>query len=175
MGGHVNTVWADEHSSALLAFLADGMSFSQSASALNEKFSTSYSRNAACGKAFRLNFKVPKRAKAVRTPRKRDRERIIPAIKPKPRIEEIQIRCAEIEPRHITLDQLERDDCRYPFGEGPFTFCGRQIEEGRSYCPEHQWLATTRPRTTSEAGTENRARHMRRLNYRKALLQEAMA
>jgi GcrA cell cycle regulator len=174
MGGHVNATWTDEQSTALIEMLASGKSYAEIAAGLNERFSTNYSRNAACGKGFRLQVRAIPKPKAIRKPRKRQEPRITVS-KPVVRTEEIRIRCAEIEPRHLTLEQLESNDCRYPFGEGPFTFCGRQIEEGRSYCPEHQWLATTRPRTTSEAGTENRARHMRRLNYRKALLQEAMA
>ena len=80
-------------------------------------------------------------------------------------------RCAEIEPRHITLEQLEPNDCRYPFGDGPFTFCGLMNVEGRSYCPEHFKLSTAKERSNSEAVTEARARRMRGINFRKALLE----
>lgn len=48
-----------------------------------------------------------------------------------------QIRCAEVLPRHLSLLELEPDDCRYPYGEGPITFCGRAKRENSSYCPAH--------------------------------------
>lgn len=173
MGGHVNTIWTDEQSEVLVALLAQGRSYAEIAEALNEQFSTSYSRNAACGKGFRLRVTAPPKIRAIPKKRKRDRE-YIPTVKPKQRIEEVRLRCAEIEPRHLTLDQLEPDDCRYPFGDNPFTFCGRLKVEGRSYCPEHFRLSTAKERTNSEAVTDARARRMRGINFRKSLL-EGMA
>lgn len=36
------------------------------------------------------------------------------------------------------ITELEPGQCRYPFGEGPFTFCGApQCGEETSYCAEH--------------------------------------
>ena len=43
--------WAPEHSDALREFIAKGMSFSEAARAINSRFNTSYSRNAALGRA----------------------------------------------------------------------------------------------------------------------------
>jgi GcrA cell cycle regulator len=172
MGGHVNETWTDEQSSVLIEMLADGRSYAEIAVALNEQFNTNYSRNAACGKGFRLRVTAPPKIKAPPRKRQRNQQRI-QAVKPKPRIEEILLRCIEIEPRHLTLDQLESQDCRYPFGDNPFTFCGRHIMEGRSYCVEHFRLATTHNRSNSEAVTDARARHMRRVNFRKSLLEGA--
>lgn len=167
---HVNSVWTDTQSEVLIRMLAAGNSYAQIAVALNQQFNTNYSRNAVCGKGFRLRVKAPPKMKAPPKPRKRDRERI-QTVKPAPRVEEIRLRCAEIEPRHLTLEQLEPRDCRYPFGDGPFTFCGRLNDEVSSYCPEHAWLTRMRARSTTEALTEIRARWMRRLNYRKTLLE----
>lgn len=172
MGGHVNETWTDEQSAFLIEMLADGRSYAEIAVALNEQFNTNYSRNAACGKGFRLQVTAPPKMRALPKPRKRQPAKIS-TVKPVMRIEEIRIRCAEIEPRHITMDQLELNDCRYPFGDGPFTFCGRHIMEGRSYCVEHFRLATTHNRSNSEAVTDARARHMRRVNFRKSLLEGA--
>jgi GcrA cell cycle regulator len=172
MGGHVNTIWTDEQSEALTTMLATGKSFSQIAAELNAQFNTNYSRNAACGKGYRLGLAAPQKVKAAPKKRKRGRDRAA-AIKPLPRVEEIQLRCAEIEPRHLTLDQLEPNDCRYPFGEGPqFTFCGR-VTDGGSYCTEHFHLTKMRARTNSEAVTNARARRMRGINFRRALLENA--
>ena len=167
MGGHVNTVWTDEQSEVLIALLAQGKSFSEIASALNEQFNTTYSRNAACGKGFRLKVTARPKIKAPRKERKRER---IQTVKPALRIEEIQLRCAEIEPRHLTLDQLEPDDCRYPFGDNPFTFCGRLNLDGSSYCAEHSQLTVTNTRSNSDAVTAARARRMRGINFRRSLL-----
>lgn len=51
------------------------------------------------------------------------------------------LRCVETKSRNLTLEQLEHDDCRYPFGdEPPFTFCGRIKTKNSSYCIEHLQL-----------------------------------
>ena len=168
---HVNAVWTDEQSAALQALLAAGISYSEIAATINERFNTNFSRNAACGKGHRLQVKAPQKPKAI--PKQRERRPSIAAAKPIPRVEEIRIRCAAIEPRHLTLDQLETNDCRYPFGDNPFTFCGRLNLDGRSYCVEHFRLATMHTRTNSEAVSAARARRMRGINFRKALLEAA--
>src|SRR5579862_7787031 len=53
----------------------------------------------------------------------------------------LQLRCVAVTPRHVSLVDLEANDCRYPYGgdaEGdPITFCGRPRHEGSSYCPSH--------------------------------------
>ena len=171
MGGHVNAVWTDEQSAMLMEMLADGRSYAEIAVALNDRFDTNYSRNAACGKGFRLQVTAPPKIRA--TPKKRKREQTrIQTVKPPPRIEEIRLRCIEIEPRHLTLEQLDTNDCRYPFGDGPFTFCGLLIMEGKPYCPDHFRLSTAKERTNSEAVTEARARRMRGINFRKSLLEK---
>lgn len=35
------------------------------------------------------------------------------------------------------LIDLERNDCRFPFGDGPFLFCAEVQKLGSSYCAEH--------------------------------------
>ena len=53
----------------------------------------------------------------------------------------VQLRCVEIDPRHLSLIDLERGDCRYPYGgdeEGEaITFCGHPRRPGSSYCTPH--------------------------------------
>ena len=53
----------------------------------------------------------------------------------------LALRCVGIVPRHLSLLDLEPDDCRYPFGgdaEGEaITFCGHPRREGSSYCVSH--------------------------------------
>src|SRR5258705_10566529 len=55
------TNWAPGHSDALRGYLAQGMSFSQIARAINAKFNTAYSRNATIGRARRLGLMGPDR------------------------------------------------------------------------------------------------------------------
>ena len=51
-----STNWAPEHSDALREYLGRGMSFSEIAKAINAKFKTAYSRNAAIGRARRMGL-----------------------------------------------------------------------------------------------------------------------
>ena len=39
---------------------------------------------------------------------------------------------------HLTLLELERTSCRYPFGDkAPYLYCGKPIRDATSYCPHH--------------------------------------
>ena len=59
--------------------------------------------------------------------------------------------CLEIEPRHVTLAELGPDDCRYPFGERDFTFCGNTKLAGSSYCRVHHAACWVKPLKTWRA------------------------
>jgi GcrA cell cycle regulator len=60
-------------------------------------------------------------------------------------IKPVKLRCVAIEPRHLSLIELERGDCRYPYGgdeEGEaITFCGHPRRPGSSYCTPHFHLS----------------------------------
>lgn len=43
-------------------------------------------------------------------------------------------------PAHVSLEELTRLSCRFPYGDGPFTFCGCETQEGRVYCGPHHEL-----------------------------------
>jgi GcrA cell cycle regulator len=161
--------WATKHSEALREYLAKGMSFSEIADAINAKFKTAYSRNAAIGRATRLGLAGPDRPrdlpkhwpnpppKQAQPQLHKPRERSTPQfMRPVPifkRTETAKLRCVEINPRHLSLMELERGDCRYPYGgdaEGEaITFCGHPRREGSSYCVPHFQL-TRGPGTASE-------------------------
>jgi len=51
------------------------------------------------------------------------------------------LRHADITPRQIAFADLEPEHCRYPYGEGPYRFCGHVRRPGSSYCPAHAELA----------------------------------
>jgi GcrA cell cycle regulator len=65
-------------------------------------------------------------------------------VQPKPvsvSAEPVGLRCVGITPRLISLIDLERGDCRYPYGgdkDGEaIAFCGHPRREGSSYCTAH--------------------------------------
>src|ERR1700722_15407501 len=163
----MQSTWEEAHSVALRDYLEKGMSFAEIARALNERFGTAYTRNAAIGRARRLGLSVPMRERAARAlnkPKQADARRIrelrarkAATAAPKPdtleRAAVLQLRCVAITPRHLALVDLEADDCRYPYGgdvEGePITFCGHPRREGSSYCVSHFHL-TSNPDLATE-------------------------
>ena len=38
----------------------------------------------------------------------------------------------------LPLGLLSESQCRWPHGDGPFTFCGQAQERGSPYCPDHK-------------------------------------
>jgi GcrA cell cycle regulator len=150
------TNWAPEHSAALRDYLLSGMSYAEIARAINAKFNTLYSRSAALGRARRMGLAARERhgeasgrpSKSQQTRLHHVRERFastarwfVPVFE---RVEWPKLRCVEIEPRHLSLIELEHGDCRYPYGgdeEGePITFCGHPRREDSSYCTAHFYL-----------------------------------
>ena len=148
-----STNWAPAHCEALRENLAKGMSYSEIAEAINAKFNTAYSRNAALGRARRMGLagadrpgiwpRQPTKAEQSKSHKMRERFAsmsgwIVPVFE---RNETIKLRCVETDPRHLSLLQLEPGDCRYPYGgdeEGEaITFCGQPCGEDSSYCAPH--------------------------------------
>ncbi len=76
------------------------------------------SRNAVIGKANRLGLAKP--TKSSRT-RRRTAIKLVPPPKP----------------RGIPLLALKASQCRWPRGEGPYTFCGLRTKPGQPYCEGH--------------------------------------
>jgi GcrA cell cycle regulator len=159
--------WEEAHSATLRELVEKGMSFSEVARTLNERFGTSFTRNAAIGRARRMGLSVPQRvnpASAFPALKKPDARRIhqkrariladtLPPLTTQERAAALQLRCVAITPRHLTLIDLEAGDCRYPYGgdaEGePITFCGHPRRDGSSYCPSHFHL-TSAPELTEK-------------------------
>ena len=152
------TSWAPEHSDALREHLAKGMPFSEIAKAINSKFNTTYSRNAALGRARRMGLAGEERSTSPSGDKSpalqgigepRSNELRMPALRrPAPVFEKVKpkkLRCVKIEPRHLSLTDLEHGDCRYPYGgdeEGEaITFCGHPRRVGSSYCTQHFHLS----------------------------------
>jgi GcrA cell cycle regulator len=159
----MQTDWAPEHSDALREYFAKRMSYSEIAQAINAKFGTAYSRNAALGRAKRMGLAGPEPARKPdhwptlpsRAPRCKRGEHWPQFMRPMPEFERTEtapLRCVEIVPRHLSLVELESRDCRYPYGgdaEGEaITFCGHRRRPGSSYCAPH--LHLTRDPAASE-------------------------
>ncbi len=145
--------WAPEHSGALQEYLALGMTYSEIARAINAKFGTHYSRNATISRARRIGLGSPARRPELTTlpPKELQRsERLlrqrfaamskwfVPEFE---RVETPALRCVDIEPRRLSLLELEGRHCRYPYGgdaDGEaITFCGHPQREDSSYCTAH--------------------------------------
>lgn len=170
--------WAPEHSDALRELIAKGLSFAEAARAINSRFNTSYTRSAALGRARRLRLGADDRQRPsmptgpaelngiVELPRSTSRSLGLPW--PVAVLKEavpVKLRCVDIQPRHLTLFELERDDCRYPYGgdeeNEAITFCGHPRRPGSSYCGLHFQLsrdpvepAVVRPFAACEVGVE---------------------
>ena len=145
--------WAPEHSGALREYLALGMTYSEIARAINAKFNTHYTRNAALSRARRIGLVSNERPADLTSPAPQHQQpsmsrlrkasaaasrRLVPHFV---REEAPKLRCVDVEPRHVSLLELEACDCRYPYGgdeEGEaITFCGHPRREDSSYCTAH--------------------------------------
>jgi GcrA cell cycle regulator len=148
------TSWPAEHSDALRSLLAERLTFAAIADAINLKFSTAYTRNATIGRARRMGLVEPVRPptsvqaastqleKIIKShPGEREPVALVWPVPPLKTQKMPKLRCAEVEPRHLTLIELERGDCHYPYGgdeEGEaITFCGLPRQPGSSYCAPH--------------------------------------
>lgn len=160
--GNVNAIkWAPEHDAMLRKMRADKISSSKIGDALNREFRTGYSRNAVIGRCQRLGLcvkAVPKPKKPVPTLAPQ------PSLQPSPKVKRhtafrppafkadpvTGLRQADVVPLNLLLIELEPDQCRWPYGDGPFTFCGCAIYEG-SYCHAHAELSKGRGTASERA------------------------
>jgi GcrA cell cycle regulator len=139
------------------------MSYSQVAKALNARFATAYTRSAVLGRAKRMGLADIDQTRAQKPMLERIlRERaaqarssgadlsdtrsagqILSEFCPLKlaRVKPVSLRCVDVSPRHLPLVELERNDCRYPYGgeeDGSgITFCGHPRRDGSSYCTPH--------------------------------------
>src|SRR5713101_118216 len=164
-----STDWTEEHSKALRELLESGMSYSRIADAINAKFKTAYSRNAALGRAKRMGLASPDRpknwpkpilsAEAPRLPRLPERL-ASESRRPMPVSESmgpVKLRCVQIDPRYLSLVDLEPGDCRFPHGgnkEGEaITFCGHPPRQNDLAAPSPSgWWRRHEARTETDAG-----------------------
>ena len=60
-------------------------------------------------------------------------------------IPDIELAVADVVPRNVSLADLGKNECRYAYGDGPFTFCGNPVDGG-SYCAGHKALCYIEPK-----------------------------
>jgi GcrA cell cycle regulator len=169
--------WEEAHSIALRELVEQGKTFSQIARALNARFGTAYSRNAAIGRARRMGLGCgekasPRPSLPTKTLLRRLRKveaGSVASLVPKAAVKlstsqraaALKLRCVAITPKHLALIDLEDDHCRYPYGgeaDGEaITFCGHPRRAGSSYCNSHFHL-TSAPELREGKPTKPRLR-----------------
>jgi len=156
-----------------------------SGSEIAAEMNCGYTRNAIIGKIHRLGLplrgqrkaaprvtKQPARTETIRIVRANSNSNAIRIIE-SATLESAKLRCAEVEPRNLSLVDLGSNECRYAYGDGPFLFCGHKKIDGCSYCGPHFDLIRKSNRTIDEAVTEARRRRIRGINFRRDLLEVA--
>jgi GcrA cell cycle regulator len=149
--------WSSEHSDVLRDYFFKGLSYAEIGREINARFGTAYTRNAVIGRAKRLGLAAPDRMTSpsivpslpgepgsLSPPRVAIPGLSLPpasALKP---ANPVKLRCVGVRPRLITLIELERGDCRYPYGGDreaeEISFCGHPRQPGSSYCAPHAHL-----------------------------------
>lgn len=145
--------WTDERIELLKKLVREGVSYKY----ISAELGAGISRNAAIGKAQRLgiagNVSPEERQRRAHGAKRR---RMKPQALADNRIKMKQRRTAEVvplpppkrpkretaAPRHVTLDDLTRHICRFPYGNDiPYTYCGHDVAPGEVYCEAHCALA----------------------------------
>lgn len=148
------TSWTDERVAEVSRMMSERMSASQIAAQMG------VTRNAVIGIAHRRKLAFARwhgqhNLPNAQNPKKERRPYVRKtAIPPPLKLVDVDLRQADVEPRHITLLELTEDDCKYPFGDGPFTFCALPIYDG-CYCAGHFMLT----RNFAPRGRERRRRY----------------
>jgi GcrA cell cycle regulator len=157
--------WSSEQSDALRDYFLKGLSYAEIGRRINARFGTAYTRNAVAGRAKRLFLAASERTASPSIvpslpgdpyPLPQTRGAVPGLTLPPPSAlkpaKPVKLRCVGVRPRLITLLELERGDCRYPYGgdkEGEeISFCGHPRQPGSSYCAPHLRL-TRGPGTQS--------------------------
>lgn len=170
MSGSYNSPWTDELRAKVKHLWSDH-SATQIAEALRAE-GHPFTRNAIIGVLHRAKLTSQHKSEEHRSARADGQKRTRPARSsanhvrrpPSPKLEaaEIKLRCVEIVPRNLTLMDLEPGDCRYPYGDGPMTFCGHPKMAGFSYCVPHLHLCKRSEPVATQTQLISLARYVER-------------
>lgn len=150
-----SVIWPVEHDEALIRLVGERFSFAQVAEKMSRDFAKAFTRNMCCGRAHRLGVTstVPRKPSKPRPPRIRKgdvtavgiigrTERRKPAAQTFAADPSTGLRIADVVPHHLSLLDLEPGQCRWPYGDSNYTFCGCEQFDGTSYCGAHLLLST---------------------------------
>lgn len=132
--------WNDSRVALLKRLWANGLSANEISIRLGRT-----TRNAVIGKISRLNLpmRVVKQqgqdyAKKVRQGRRRPSPKQHKPHNAGPRLEGAPMPLpSEFDVARKSLVELEKGECRFPIGDGPFGFCALEVIPGKSYCLVH--------------------------------------
>lgn len=145
--------WTDEKIDELKKHFAEGLSAALIAQEMG------LTRNAVIGKLSRLGLTsangYPRHVNKTEVRKARKSGGATPKSEPK-QISLPMLAVADVVPLHVGFDDLKYGQCRYPYGDGPFTFCGCESVEGGSYCLPHKMLTHTTARMTIEELTQHK-------------------
>lgn len=166
--------WTVERIDLMKSLYATGISTSIIAAEINGATGSVFTRNAIIGKVHREKLELRGKAwnnresKSKKTRARKPKVSIHAArwgaVDPgaKPPIELAEIRLADVVPRHVLLLDLQDNECRYPYGDENFTFCGHATH-GEPYCAPHRHLTLGHRIIISDEERARRAAHMRSL------------
>lgn len=141
--------WKPEYITILKQMWAEGKSATEVAHAIPQ-----FTRNAVIGKCHRLKLTDHGPHKHVAKPRTKvqtladnslkmraKRKLVSKPLKPidLPRLVLVP------ESKHLTIFELTPHTCKWPFGDRPYTFCGRNPVDGYPYCEFHKGIAYREP------------------------------
>ena len=145
--------WTEDRVTVLKKLYADGFSASVIGAQLG------LSRNCIIGKAHRLKLLPPRERRDVpkggrqhvpvehravtKIVRANGNSNAVKRMASIEAAEQYKLRCVEIVPQHVSLADLE--GCKYPYGDGPITFCNHPKLAGSSYCTPHNFLCQKKP------------------------------
>lgn len=156
-------MWRDEIVATLIASWLDGLSAAMCAQEIWEKHGVEFSRNAICGKIFRLGLATRQTTRSVPVQERQSRKGVddINLRRRLPhRVEATPVQLINPhDPTSIPIDQrktfaeLENHHCRFPYGDpgtAGFFFCGvdgANLLDGRPYCAAHARIAYEKPKS----------------------------
>ena len=141
-------IWTDERNRLLVEFQAT-LSRSLLAERINERTGSNFTRNAVIGRLKRVGLCEPAQLGQVKLVKSSANHAYRGSLGPivqkinkeakQPKLTPVPFVCqpVEVEPLHLALIDLESDQCRQPYGTGPYTFCGHAKRPGSSYCWAH--------------------------------------
>jgi len=135
------TVWTEHLLERLAKLHADpGKSFRDIAEQLSHEFGVRLSKNACIGRARRLG--LAQRPRSTPRPKPRKPQPVEPPAEVVPTV----LPAWKVEPpvltgrSRVTIYQLRRGVCHFPFGESgpPYAYCGNTTTRSSPWCPHHE-------------------------------------